>query len=785
MIFVYLPLIFFSRIIAFCHSKRTYVLSRDCQMPSNYGSILHYSNTKYLRIDNLEGGIVLYSHELTHTGSPNPNSSSSSVYPYGFSCEVLVHSPVPSAKIMLRVEHFYVPSDSDDCVENYLYVFDSNTSKSKAMTEAGGERGLCRANFPHRPIFTTNPYVCIAFHTSTRPPPVTSTKSPGFSLVLTAILDTDTHTCPSGHFYCDSRPTQSHPAHPLNTGLSIFADQRSPVPPTVLSGSALSNRDASSRIGYCISEKAVCDGIVNCADARDESLNRCEAKGGSKSSNWWTDGDTPSNGWLSGFLSLGIPASIAVAVSAIITFTVCIGAVICCCNRCCKPSTHTGPYSRAFGPFISNLQYPGSAWASTTGTAASPTSRGNLRFLSNGSHQFSFSPYPQSALSQHYYGFGAVPPQFSDQKLRFEAQNDLSSIHSHLHEPKVPSSAMCYSTGPSRSTNSTVQPPSQPRGTARGGALPTMSVHHVQPHSAYPALCVSSSIPALGTSSSPGTYLQDQSSTERCCYTPPPYGACAVPPASSVTASSSRTGTSVGITGPVTLGIHGSACLSGSRAASNSGYVAFTSADVGGSADNGSGAELRTAGSIGMLYGPQLSGGGNSALHTNTPVETISQTGGDLISNGGIVYLGELIPPYANDASDKLRSSSCASGVMGAGSTTTGSGGSSRGRARCAQRLQSNDSSAHFPFSHPILNSQGNPGGYRRTTAPSHRQHRHRYHRSNDFVRTGSSGSHTPASSRCDPSSSKRSDANNANIQTVSNIDPQSLNNAVVAPIQL
>lgn len=32
---------------------------------------------------------------------------------------------------------------------------------------------------------------------------------------------------------------------------------------------------------------------------------------------------------------MGIPASIAIAVCTILTFTVCIGAVICCCNRCC------------------------------------------------------------------------------------------------------------------------------------------------------------------------------------------------------------------------------------------------------------------------------------------------------------------------------------------------------------------------------------------------------------------------------------------------------------------
>lgn len=782
MILSFRTLFLLSRIIALGTPKRTYVLSRDCQMPSSYGSLIHYPNTKHLRIDNLEGSVTINSHDLTHTGPPNPNSSSG--YPYGFSCEVLVHSPIPSVKIMLRMEHFYVPSNNDDCVENYLYVFDSNTSKSKAMTEAGGERGLCRSNFPHRPIFTTNPYVCIAFHTSTRPPPFTSTHSPGFSLVLTAILDSDALTCPSGHFYCDSRSNQGHPIQPVNTGLSMFSDQRPQIPSSVPSGSTLVSRNASSRAGYCISEKVVCDGIMNCADGRDESLSVCEVKEGPQSPNWWVDGDTPSNGWLSGFLSLGIPASIAVAVSAIITFTVCLGAVICCCNRCCKPSAHPGPYSRAFGPLISNSHYPGSALASTPGTIASRNGRVNSSLLSNGSYQFAFPSCPQSAYSQHYYGFETLATQCCNQKLHFDARNDPSSIRSHSYEPKVLSSATCYSTGQPMSTNSALQPSPQLCSTAGGGTLLNMNAYQVPSYSAYHVPCASSSIPVLGTSSSPATYIQDQSSTEPCCYTPPPYGACAVPPASSVTASSSRTGTSVGLTGPVALHVHGSGCVSGSRAAGTAGYVTFVGANAGGSADGGSGAELRTAGSIGMLYGPQLSGGGNSALHTNTPVETISQSGGDLISNGGIVYLGELIPPYANDTSEKLRSSSCASGVMGAGSTTTGSGGSSRGRARHTQRFRSNDSSAHPTFPHPFVDSQGNPSGHRRTAAPSHRQHRYRCHRSNDFGRAGSSGSHTPASSRCGPSSSKRSGANNVNNQATSNTDHLP-NNPVVAPIQL
>ncbi|KAK4467439.1 hypothetical protein MN116_009060, partial [Schistosoma mekongi] len=94
--------------------------------------------------------MVLLSHNMTH-------------YPRNFSCELVVHTPIENAKIMMKIEEFYVPSKTNSCVENYLYVFDSNIAKSKAMPEAGGERGLCGPAYPKNPIFTSKSYICIAF----------------------------------------------------------------------------------------------------------------------------------------------------------------------------------------------------------------------------------------------------------------------------------------------------------------------------------------------------------------------------------------------------------------------------------------------------------------------------------------------------------------------------------------------------------------------------------------------------------------------------------------------
>ncbi|KAA0193857.1 CUB domain [Fasciolopsis buskii] len=144
-------------------------LSKDCQIPLSRESLHPYRDTAHLRVDTLVGGLVIQSHDwwwpqTNHTVPGGVrNTSQLSVYPLNFSCEIVVHTPVENARIMLHIEEFYVPSASEDCVDNYLYVFDSNTAKSKAMPEAGGERGLCRASYPRFPIFTTKSSICIAF----------------------------------------------------------------------------------------------------------------------------------------------------------------------------------------------------------------------------------------------------------------------------------------------------------------------------------------------------------------------------------------------------------------------------------------------------------------------------------------------------------------------------------------------------------------------------------------------------------------------------------------------
>nr|CAH8869898.1 unnamed protein product [Trichobilharzia regenti] len=275
--------------------------------------------------------MVLLSHNMTY-------------YPRNFSCELVVHTPIENAKIMMKIEEFYIPSKTPSCVENYLYVFDSNTAKSKAMPEAGGERGLCGPDYPKQLIFTTKSYICIAFHTSPQRPPVLPGTKPGFRVILTAVQETRTNTCPSDNFYCGLMPRflASNTMMGLNP---LSSDSR-------LYGSSLSlsqnmrdldeersstNHDKQS-MGYCITRKSLCDGIINCEDGKDEDISQCQAIMGMKDSNtilYAGDTNDPNN-WLSGFLSLGIPASIAIAVSTIVIFTLGIGGVICCCHRCCR-----------------------------------------------------------------------------------------------------------------------------------------------------------------------------------------------------------------------------------------------------------------------------------------------------------------------------------------------------------------------------------------------------------------------------------------------------------------
>ncbi|TPP61126.1 CUB domain containing protein [Fasciola gigantica] len=330
---VFVLWLLFGRLLGQLVSKMTYYLSRDCQIPLGRDTLHPYRDTAHLRVDALQGGLVIQSHnwwlpQINQTvPSSAANHSQHSVYPLNFSCEIVIHTPVENARIMLRIEEFYVPSASEDCVDNYLYVFDSNTAKSKAMPEAGGERGLCRASYPRFPIFTTKSAICIAFHTSAHLSPVPPNYRPGFRLILTTVHDTTTTACPQGLFYCGLRPHPSYvdskqqqqqqqqlqPPPPVSYGhlglafgsstplkstgsavhslssasasnpgsvASSFVDRSNPAP---LSTSVSSSRDLGrSALGYCIPERTVCDGIGNCADSRDESVAQCGESGSSE-----------------------------------------------------------------------------------------------------------------------------------------------------------------------------------------------------------------------------------------------------------------------------------------------------------------------------------------------------------------------------------------------------------------------------------------------------------------------------------------------------------------------
>ncbi|CAL8075960.1 unnamed protein product [Calicophoron daubneyi] len=776
-------LVLISQLLCHVFSKDTYVLSRDCQIPPNPDLLLLYPNTKHLQIDNLEGGLVLYSHEGVSTYPNSTNISAFySTYPLGFSCELVVHTPVENAKIMMIIESFYIPSNSEDCMENYLYVFDSNTAKSKAMPEAGGERGLCRSSYPRYPIFTTKSYICIVFHTSHQQPPIVSNQWPGFRVVLTAVRETTTAACEPGSFYCGSRPNiMISPS--LDSGRPRFADLlpfgaadsgRSSGGRGSSAGSdSVSSALDQSKIGYCISDRARCDGVANCADGRDEESNQCKVfLETSANQNGERTNEQSRSSWISDLLSLGIPASIAIAVSTIVSFTVCIGAVICCCNRCCRPNSMAGRYSLGErGVSVVPLDPYGSAFTggdgrmSGVGSSSIPSrssrtrspGRANLVAWFNGNRHVS-AAWPPNAASYttgySHFSYGSpqdsacqmypAPQRLLEQKQNFHQVSPAGEPTGQHGMLMRSTNKTSYSLGrsPVSSLGNEAIGLQQVGGSARTG---TDSYSSMQSYTHYPM--PPGPPPALvhGVMGSPVTCRRDASAVDPCCYTPPPYGACNVPPGSSMTASSSRTGTTSG--GPVAnMNEQLGSAWPVHRSRLQSETTGFLPAS--GSAGGGSNNELCATGSNGMLFGQQLSGGGNSALHTNTPVETISQNGGDLISNGGILYLGEVYQPN-EELSGRFRALPCTPG-----STTTGSG-SSHGRKlhSCAYRRTIGDQQAHtsqLNFHSPPRQSvpESASQAYRRSRPPSHRQYRRKHHRSADPTRATSSGSHTPASSR-------------------------------------
>ncbi|VDP75955.1 unnamed protein product [Echinostoma caproni] len=651
----------------------------------------------------------------------------------------------------------------------------------------------CDSIDPGSLILFTPPRLLFTCSTSA---PVTSAPSnhrPGFRLILTAIHDTTSGTCPQSQFYCGPRPSysdsKSHsplPQHPPQsqhssssvsfTHLGLAYSSGSSVPSAAapassssasssvsssslsvgspsLSAASVSTSSASlsrsdpagssarelSRavLGYCIPDRTVCDGIANCADSRDESVARCGEP--SSGEHPWRGGpDRKSSGLLHGFLSLGIPASIAIAVSTIVTFTVCIGAVICCCNRCCGtrrsypsryprivagsarmhaldaslpasagyPVPHAHPHHTSGSSSAVIMRGGGGPGSATRAQFTSWLNRGRpihgtewhsqVTPFSQQQHQqppgympfCSYSGSQQSSVAHMFSVTAGSHGPGTDQKLAYQhTQPDFVMRSSMMKPSRDEMFPVAHSADPSVTSNcmplpSSIGAPSSDSYSSIHANSSIQASYPVYPRPPGPP-------PALihGVMGSPVTYRRDTSGTDPCSYTPPPpYGACTVPPASSVTASSSRTGTTSGGGGP---GVHASshaAWLSRGPVAPESGLMT-----AGGSIDgvvSASATDLCHIGSNGILFGHQLSGGGNSVLHTNTPVETISTgggmmtgapprgcTSGDLVSNGGILYLGELAQPLSGeDSSMRFRGYSC-----GPGSTTTGSASSRSG----------------------------------------------------------------------------------------------------------
>ncbi|CAH8572623.1 unnamed protein product [Schistosoma turkestanicum] len=744
--------------------------------------------------------MVLLSHNMTP-------------YPRNFSCELVVHTPVENARIMMKIEEFYIPSKTPNCVENYLYVFDSNTAKSKAMTEAGGERGLCGPDYPKNLIFTSRSYICIAFHTSSQRPLILPGMKPGFRVILTAIQETRNNSCPSDNFYCGPVPLFMG-SHSMMTSNSLSADSR-------LYGSFLSlpqnirhlderfsTYDDKQYLGYCITKKSLCDGIVNCEDRKDEEISRCQAfieMKDSKSPLLTVSDASDINNWLSGFLSLGVPASIAIAVSTIVIFTLGIGVVICCCHRCCRMNqTYNNQYSdhrlafRNDGIFYDTFNRPISTTNNNfdysrsqhldiisvnAGVQSQLSDRINLISHADGDQQNIARNWPQTV-------------SFSSDIL-ISGRESCSQQRNHNMPVQRYQTLNQYLTSPQNMTQEKeaqsycfIQTPLKLPLIDRHYPLLNLSIETIGPQyfvsvsrhgsDSYSSVNTNSARvydhfqngppgppPALihGALDSPCIYRRDQ----LCCYTPPPYGACNVPPGSSVTASSSRTGTTSG----------------GPRESLNSGRD--HSAPAMGQITSGNGSCIEISN--------QQIDGEESALHTNTPIETISH-GGDLSLNGGIVYLGNMYRPLSPQNSSLFQGENCGHGSV----TSSGSSYDRKSHQYFRREIKSHHDNAHTylrrnPHQHSTYDSFKNSSRRLRT---SHHQHHHhlKHRRSADPNHTISSGSHTSVSSRsgvlsnplqsaCDVHEQSLGQCPISTVTSSSNTTGTSNHQPIVFPVQL
>lgn len=633
--------------------------------------LLPYPDTKQLQVDDLEDGIILLSHEDALDISPI------STYPRDFSCELVVHTPIENGKIMLRFEEFYVPSKTKNCVENYVYVFDSNTAKSKAMPEAGGERGLCGQSYPKLPIFTSRSYVCIVFHTSPQRPVLLSGYKPGFKIILTAVRETTSQTCPSDNFYCGTIPKISSPQSVGTRSYSSFDNSNTGNSrPFSLSGKISYETDdmnkQSINTGYCIMKENICDGVVNCANGKDEEAVQCDFHKGNELANLDSNVSdlSMSMNWLSGFLSLGIPASIAIAVSTIIIFTLSIGAVICCCHRCCQSSNNqtTGRRDR----LLIDSSHSGNGFHLVEQRTNTNPIFSNLLLTGRcnlvNSVNLTCGRRPLYQPQRYPYDFNVYPALNDPGNFKMDANTTNKSPPIMT---SVPHKILLGSNQFPSISQTTRLPGAQyvtldQLGNGSYSSINTSSARGYGPATTTTVFC-----------SPPDAYRRDQ-----ICYTPPPYGACNVPPASSVTASSSRTGTTSG-------GPH--------EPLQNSRYASYNRDLCKQDANDHS--------------HRQLSSG--SVKHTNTPVETISQ-GGDLVSNGGILYLGEIYRPLSIDSSSKFLRPSSATTESG---SSCGLKLSSRGQRqvdpRCAHQgcvsNPSQDAMLHGSHRHKTSHCQQYP----------------------------------------------------------------------------
>ncbi|KAK4474602.1 hypothetical protein MN116_001740 [Schistosoma mekongi] len=225
------------------------------------------------------------------------NDSTDYKYPVNFSCEIYVHSRVNS-RIMIRFQSFFIPSQQHLlCDENYLYLFDSNTPQYRAMTEAGGERGLCQSHFPTQPIFTTKSFVTIVFRSTTFTSSSSMNMEPGFKLILTSITDAkSTGVCENDEFFCgyiSVEPSQPSHKHSSKRSVVNFFNSTNKtnnsiiIQPKFIKGilkytdhkKSLKLKSLKQRrsfkhkkedYGYCIPNLLHCDSIVHCHNARDE-----------------------------------------------------------------------------------------------------------------------------------------------------------------------------------------------------------------------------------------------------------------------------------------------------------------------------------------------------------------------------------------------------------------------------------------------------------------------------------------------------------------------------------